>query len=648
MKKRIVVLLALVMTALVAGCTPSDARPPVWPTAQALAEAMSAGDLSEVTGPPGVDLQAEWDTIMSGMDGILPVVTPDTPTLSGDEQVATVPLSIEWPFESDHWGYPTTATFRLVEDTWQLQWAPASLHPQLTGGTRLVHQFLSADRANIIGRGSEPLVMSREVLEVGIDKQQLDGADAATSARALAELLEINVENYVARVEAAGPIAFVEALVVRGGSPAVLPPELSDIPGARAIPSERILAPSRTFAQGLLGTVAPVTAEDVEESGGRINPGDMAGASGLQARYDEQLRGLPGDRVVLVDRTPEESASPTPSGSPSAEPGTPSASPTEEAPAEQPRTWEELFRSQPEPGEPLHLTLDLNLQTKAEKLLADVKPSASIVVVDKNTGAILAAANSPADGANPNASFGRYAPGSTFKPVTALALVRKGYTANSTVECTATYTVDGRQFKNYADFPSGATGRTSLAGAMSTSCNTAFIAEHARISPEDLSRAAASLGLGEDYDAGFPVFYGSVPEPANQVGKAESLIGQGLVEASPVAMAGMVASIASGKTVIPYLVEGQQPTPSGDPLTSAEAAELQAMLKAVVDNGTGRSLRSVLLAGKTGTAEYGTDTPPKTHAWMVGWNQQVAIVVFVHDGKSGSGTAGPLVRAMLQ
>jgi len=144
------------------------------------------------------------------------------------------------------------------------------------------------------------------------------------------------------------------------------------------------------------------------------------------------------------------------------------------------------------------------------------------------------------------------------------------------------------------------------------------------------------------------VFYGSVPEPANQVGKAESLIGQGLVEASPVAMAGMVASIASGKTVIPYLVEGQQPTPSGDPLTSAEAAELQAMLKAVVDNGTGRSLRSVLLAGKTGTAEYGTDTPPKTHAWMVGWNQQVAIVVFVHDGKSGSGTAGPLVRAMLQ
>lgn len=621
MKNRLGIGLLLIAMFFVHGCGLIPEKPDGRDAAEVLAKAMQQGELAEVITSPDVDLQAEWDTIMAGMDDITPVVRVGESELSVDRQVTTATLAVEWPFESDRWGYQTTATFRLVEGEWSLQWTPALIHPQLTDDTRLTHQFLSADRANILGRHGEPIMMSREVFEVGIDKQQLGDADPAVSARALANLLKVDPETYVDRVEAAGPLAFVVALVLRGGSPAVLPEGLSDIPGARAIPSHRILAPTRDFAVGIVGSVAPADAKQVEASGGRINQGDWVGVSGLQARYDEQLRGLPGDRVVMVDRETVDDAAQ--------------------------RTFVELFRSEPSPGEALRLTMDPQLQQRAEELLADVEPAASIVVLERETGAILAAANGPGDGANPHATFGRYAPGSTFKPVTALALLRAGSTVSSPVECTTSFTVDGRQFKNYSDFPSGQTGRTTLVGAMASSCNTAFIAEHERITPQDLTDAAASLGLGRDYDAGFPIFYGSVPEPTNVVGKAESLIGQGLVESSPVAMAGVMASIASGKTVVPYLIETHRPEPSGPPLTADEAAALRQMLEAVVGTGTGRSMSGVLQGAKTGTAEYGADSPPKTHAWMVGWDDEVAVAVFVHDGPSGSSTAGPLVKALL-
>lgn len=620
-RNRLCIGLLLVAMVLLPGCSLIEGKPDEQDAAETVAAAMRSGDFADVVTSPDVDLQAEWDVIMGAMDEITPAVSVGESVLSVDRQVATVTLSVEWPFESDRWGYQTTATFRVTGGEWSLQWTPAILHPKLTDSTRLTHQYLSADRADIVGRNGEPIMMSREVFEIGIDKQQLDGANPEPSARALAELLEVNPDAFVEQVNAAGPLAFVVALVVRGGSPAVLPEGLSDIPGARAIASRRILAPTREFAAAILGSVALATPEQIDESGGRINQGDWVGVSGLQARYDEQLRGLPGDRVVMVDREiVDESA---------------------------PRTFVELFRSEPSRGEALRVTMDPALQERAEGLLADVEPAASIVVLDRETGAILAAANGPGDGANPHATFGRYAPGSTFKPVTALALLRAGSSATSSVECTATVTVDGRRFTNYSDFPAGQTGRTTLTGAMASSCNTAFIAEHQRITAEDLTDAAASLGLGQDYDAGFPIFYGSVPEPANVVGKAESLIGQGLVESSPVAMAGVMASISSGKTVVPYLIETHRPEPTSTPLTSDEASALQQMLHAVVNNGTGRSMSGTLDGAKTGTAEYGPDSPPKTHAWMVGWNDDVAVAVFVHDGPSGSTTAGPLVKALL-
>ena len=81
-----------------------------------------------------------------------------------------------------------------------------------------------------------------------------------------------------------------------------------------------------------------------------------------------------------------------------------------------------------------------------------------------------------------------------------------------------------------------------------------------------------------DYDVGFPSFFGAVPDDPTATGRAATMIGQGKVEASPMAMAAVVASVAAGETVIPHLVDGQQATSKGKPLTDQEATKTNILL----------------------------------------------------------------------
>ena len=110
------------------------------------------------------------------------------------------------------------------------------------------------------------------------------------------------------------------------------------------------------------------------------------------------------------------------------------------------------------------------------------------------------------------ATYGRYAPGSTFKVVSALALLRAGVTPRTEVPCPATTVVDGKTFKNYDDYPASGLGEITFEDALANSCNTAFISQRDKLGPQSLAQAAASLGLGVDHDLGFPAYFGEVGE----------------------------------------------------------------------------------------------------------------------------------------
>jgi cell division protein FtsI/penicillin-binding protein 2 len=241
--------------------------------------------------------------------------------------------------------------------------------------------------------------------------------------------------------------------------------------------------------------------------------------------------------------------------------------------------------------------------------------------------------------------------------VSSLALLRAGLRPGTPVSCPATTVVNGKRFKNYSDYPAGGLGRITLATAVANSCNTAFIGQRDRVSQADLADAAAGLGLGVDHDRGFPAYFGSVPRTAAEAGSvtghAASMIGQGKVLASPMAMAAVAASVGRGSLVVPRLLPAHKTdaTPPAAPLTAREAAQLRSLMRGVVTRGSGSFLASLPgapVVAKTGTAEFGDRAPLQTHAWMIAVHGDLAVAVFVDVGESGSGTAGPILDRFLR
>ncbi|MEO9153442.1 MAG: penicillin-binding transpeptidase domain-containing protein [Lapillicoccus sp.] len=526
------------------------------------------------------------------------------------------------------WTYSTTAKMSLnADDTWHVTWSPTIFVPDLTPTDKIDLSHTQATRADILGPGTVQLMAERATFQIGIDKGRITAAQAGSSATALAAVIGIDGAAFAKSVAAAGAKAFVVGLTVRATDPVATTKSaaISAVPGGVSIPGKAVLGPTTTFARSLLGTVGEATAEVIAKSNGAIRPGDRVGLSGLEQRYDTQLRGASGLTVAAV--------------------GTDAAGKTTSRP---------LFSRDPVAGKPLTLTLDVGAQLAAESALAaQTTTPTALVAIRPSTGEIVAAANGPATNGQAVATTGHAAPGSTFKIVSALALLRAGLTPDSPVACTPTVTVDGRVFKNYDDYPSDKLGPAiPFRTAFANSCNTAFISNNGKIQQADLTSAAAALGIGVDLDLGFPAYLGSVPDQGAGTEHAASMIGQAKIEVAPMDMATVVASVVKGSLVRPSLVVDNPavaafPTPA-KPLTPAEAQSLRQLMGAVVTEGSGRVLASsgVTLA-KTGTAEYGTQTPPKTHAWMVAARGDLAVAAYVEDGVSGSQSAAPLIADFL-
>lgn len=611
----------LLISALLASCSSNGPDPR--DAAEALAAGLSKKDVSSLAATDGGRVpQADLERIVKGMGEVAAEVTVDD--VEREDDTATASLTTQWGFKGHVWKYSTEATLTLADDAWSVQWSPDIVAPGLGPDDRLRYRTTAADRGDILGAGDEALVTERSVERVGVDKSRIDAGEAEGSARALAQLLDIDADTFAKRVEGAGAQAFVVGLVVRTGSDQTVSADALDaIPGAVALAAELPLAPTRSFGQPMLGSVGEATAEIIEKSKGEVQAGDMVGLSGLALRYDSRLRGVPGVTVEVV----------------SSEDGV------------EPR---EVFSGEAEAGKPLRTTIDADLQGSADEILADVKPASALVALRPSTGEILALSTGPGGGGADTAASGRYPPGSTFKLVTALTFLRNGLKPSSQVPCTATINVEGRQFTNYSDYPSSAVGDISLESAIANSCNTAMIATRDKAPQDQLADAAAALGLGPDIDLGYPAFLGSVPDESSGTDRAASMIGQGRIEASPLSMAVVAASIANGARVTPQLLADVETKPAAEaskPLTKAEAGQLQELFRAVVTDGSGRFLADVPggpVSAKTGTAEYGTDSPPRTHAWMIAAQGDLAVAVFVADGDSGSQTAGPLLEEFLR
>ncbi len=504
------------------------------------------------------------------------------------------------------WEVDGTLHFVRREGRWWVRWTPAVLHPEAREGDRFSRTRTRPERAALLDANGQPLTRQGEVITIGVEPRRIQNRAAVASA--LQAQLGVDPARLEKALNAPGvaPEHFVPIIDVRPERYQRVRPALAPLPGIFFRRKSARLSPAEGFAAHTLGRVGEVTAELLAQLGPAYQPGDTVGLSGLELAYEPQLAGSPSGEVRLT----------RPSG---------------EARV--------LHRFEGMPGMPLYTTLRPEVQAAAEAALEGVAWPAALVAVRTATGAILALASRPLEQPLNRALTGLYPPGSTFKVVTAEALLARGMGADAPVSCPPEATVGGKPFRN---FEGEALGNTRLRLAFAHSCNTTFVMLAAGLEADALGAAARRFGFDVEYHVGLPSPGASFPEPRDEAEQAAAAIGQGRVLATPLHMASVAAAAGSGRWRAPYLLADLDDGPSA-PLAAGTRAPLHALMRAVITEGTGRAAAGVAgLAGKTGTAEFGSGTPLPTHAWFIGFRNGISFAVLVEGGGVGGRVAAPI------
>lgn len=508
----------------------------------------------------------------------------------------------------------------LVDDEergWVVDWRPSALHPLLGDGGTLRRAIEWPARAPILGVGDQALIGPTETIVIGIEPQRLQ--DRAAAAAALQEQLGVDPATVDAALDAPGvePDHFVPIVEVPRPDYEAVRDVIHPIPGLLFRDSTGRGGPAGTIARHTAGRFGEVTAERLEELGPPYRVGDVVGLDGLEARFETQLAGRPAIEIRAVDAAGE----------------------TLQAIASFPATA----------PAPVRTTLDPALQAAADAALADVAVPAALVAVDATNGQVRAISSSPLGDAFNRAIGGAYPPGSTFKVITAYALLGAGTTPDTTVDCPAELIVDGRRFRN---FEGGAAGAVPFSRAFADSCNTAMIGAAGQLPDGALAAAADAFGFGVDYSLGPTTLGGSFPPPTGATEAAAAAIGQAQLTASPLHMATVAAAVLDGNWRAPMLLPDDPSSVEQvvRPLDPARVEALRLLMRGVITDGSGiaADVAGLDVIGKSGTAEFGSGDPLPTHAWFVAAADGLGIAVVLEGGGVGGRDAAPIAARFLE
>ena len=412
----------------------------------------------------------------------------------------------------------------------------------------------------------------------------------------------------------ANPTSFEPVFTVTRARYLQLKPTLYPIPGTVFQTTSARAAITPGLSAHLVGSVGPITAQELHELGPPYDASSVVGQTGLEQVYESQLAGTPGATITVVGLNGATKAT--------------------------------LATIAPKPGKALETSIDPAVQNAAEAALAGEPGYAALVAVRASTGQVLAAVSDPSSYGFDEALSGRFPPGSTFKTITSTALIDGGLSPSSAASCPTSITVDGEVFHN----AEGDAQVNNLIQAFIESCNTAFIGlATSHLNTSSLPAAAALYFIGTTPEMGISAFGGKVPTPTDEADLAATAIGQSQVLVSPLDMAMVAAAIDSGTAREPRLVVGAPDDHArAHTLGKTLVDDLHEMMADVVTSGT--AAHEGLPAGtyaKTGTAQYGTGNPLPTDAWLIGFNGDVAFAALVVHGGNGGPTDGPIVAKFL-
>lgn len=385
-----------------------------------------------------------------------------------------------------------------------------------------------AVRGLIVDQAGRPLVSNRTSLVVTIDRlalqSQPDDGDAVLAR--LARILDVDEQSIRDRLMTCGTDGAKPPPVCWNGSPYQPIPVASDVDpqialsimerrsdfaavSSKLVAVREYPAPFNVNAAHILGYLGPVTEEQLNEQGDSSDPErlrrtDVVGRSGLEAFYDDELRGSPEVTRLAVDTAG--------------------------------RVTGVMDQKPAETGNYLVSTIDAQLQAVVEKELVSAVQraqrqgypgdSAAAVVVDVRNGNVLAMASYPtydpaiwvggvtqrqyerlikSDSLASNAMQGLFAPGSTYKVISTVAAGKQGFSLYADYPCPKQLKLGTQTFRNYE---SAGYGRISLQRALEVSCNTVFYGiagemwtdagggDATPTSPDPIADAAKMFGLG--------------------------------------------------------------------------------------------------------------------------------------------------------
>ncbi len=427
--------------------------------------------------------------------------------------------------------------------------------------------------------------------------------------------------------------------------------------------SKRAYPYGSTFAH-ILGYVAEASGPELENDK-YLSLGDAIGKQGVEFVLEEQLRGRKGLYSVDVDVLG--------------------------------RVLGKNLEETPQHGEHINLYLDATLQSAIAEILGD--QTGSVVVMDPDTGQILALVTTPAYDNNmfigglsqknwdelrnnpkhPLQNRGVqsvYPPGSIWKLMMAGLILESGISPKQKVQCTGEVTLGKQAFRCWRK---GGHGHVDLENALIESCDVYFYTMGEKLGIDRMESFAKACGFGSLTGIDLPYEKsGLVPSRAwkrlrhgERWQRGETLhasIGQGYILTTPMQIARFIAALTNGgKLVKPLLVSGE---PAGEavklPMSDATRAYILNAMRETVEapRGTAKVLRraNAVMGGKTGTAqvvklrmsgERRLKTEEMTyyerdHAWMASWGerngQKLVIVAMIEHGGGGSSVAGPIVR----
>ncbi|MGQ0602648.1 MAG: penicillin-binding transpeptidase domain-containing protein [Anaerolineales bacterium] len=545
----------------------------------------------------------------------------------------------------------TDLAFSLKRENgqWRIVFTPASIWPDLVNGQQLLMAPLTTERGSLYDRNGAPLAAPADAYAVGLIPGLLgEGDDANNILKSVARLLDTNATLLGQRLEGAVPDQYfalgeVSAADIEGFR------FLFDIPAVTLTGYNDRYYPSNGAAAHVTGYTSFITSEEVDEYRRRGYTGsERVGRTGIEAWGEQYLGGKPGWQLQLRDAN---------------------------------NTFIRMIASTPQtPAQDIYTTIDFDLQQAAQFALGDF--TGGIVILNLNTGEVLALASTPTFSANLFSPYNRnassaaqiladprkpqlnhaaqsaYPAGSVFKIVTLSAALTSGlFQPDTLYTCNGEWNETSDPNFTRKDWKEGGHGELTLIEGLSASCNPWFWHMGYALfnwNPNWLTQTAQAFGLGQ------PTNIGQIEENAGQIpgpewkqqtqGEVWSAIdglnlsiGQGDVLVTPLQIARIAAAVGNGGTLYtPQLVKEIRPAEEGAaatftfapiisgtlPLEPEQLAALQEGMRNVPREpiGTARERFKnfrICVAGKTGTAEdpglFGTQEPD---AWFTGYTCQ--------------------------